>query len=248
MHEERTSFDSVRYGNIFKNAVLNSLSSDVLKRLDLRPLLFPLLHEIEFPGSLPSSLYFVETGMASMTTTFQDGSQVEVASFGCEAVIGIPSLLGTNRSLNRVYTLITGTGYTCPTRTALNEFRRGELFQTIALRNMRMQLIQTSQTAGCNARHNLEQRLARWLLICADRTNQRRFPVSHDILADMLGSTRPTISVMANILKQAGLIEYSRGVVMIRDFEGLEARACECYKIISNYFDDYVEFDRGRST
>ncbi|MGO8720740.1 MAG: Crp/Fnr family transcriptional regulator [Acidobacteriaceae bacterium] len=183
-----------------------------------------------------------------MTTTFQDGSQVEVGMFGYESVIGISTLMGTKRSLHRVYTQIAGHGYACGVATARREFARGGDFQHLALRYVQTQLVQAIQSAGCHAKHNVEQRLARWLLICADRARSEKFKMSQEFLADMLGGTRPTLSTTAGILKQKGLIEYTRGEIHILDVAGLERASCECYLIIKNHLDNYAEFDSAATT
>ena len=227
----------------FKNTLLSALPPDVIGRLELQPVRFELKHEIEFPGKAIDHLYFVEEGMASMTTTFADGSQVEVGMFGYESVIGVSALMGTKRSLNRVYTQIAGHGYASGVEIARKEFDRGGDFQHLALRYVQTQLVQAIQSAGCHAKHNAEQRLARWLLICADRAHSRRFKMSHEFLADMLGGTRPTLSTAAAALKHKGLIEYTRGEIHIIDVAGLEQASCECYLIIKNHLDNYAEFD-----
>jgi CRP-like cAMP-binding protein len=229
----------------FKNSLLRNLGVAEIQRLCLHPVIFEVLHEIEFPGSPIEHLFFVEEGMASMTTTFADGSQVEVGMFGYESVIGVSALMGTKRSLNRVYTQIAGHGYSCPVAAGREEFRRGGAFQNLALRYVQAQLLQATQSAGCNAKHNVEQRLARWLLLCADRAHSDTYNMSQDFLADMLGSTRPTLSLAAGLLKDERLIEYSRGVIRILDVKGLERKACECYHIIKNHLDNYTEFDSG---
>jgi CRP-like cAMP-binding protein len=222
---------------------LNNLDESVLERLDLQPVKFELMHEIEFPGSPIDRLYFVEEGMASMTTTFKDGSQVEVGMFGYESVIGVSALMGTKKSLNRVYTQIEGNGYSCSAETARKEYGRCEEFQSLVMRYVQAQLVQAIQSAGCNAKHNFEQRLARWLLICADRAHSNKFKMSHEFLADMLGGTRPTLSTAAGLLKEKGLIEYSRGRMHILDVARLTKASCECYQIIKNHLDNYTEFD-----
>ncbi len=227
----------------FQNTLLKTLSPDAIARLSLQPVKFELKHEIEYPGKAIEHLYFVEAGMASMTTTFMDGSQVEVGMFGFESVIGVSALMGTKRSLNRIYTQIAGHGFSTRVEIARREFARGEDFQHLALRYVQTQLLQAIQSAGCHAKHNTEQRLARWLLICADRAHSNTFKMSHEFLADMLGGTRPTLSMAAGLLKGKGLIEYTRGEIHIVDFAGLEKTSCECYLIIKNHLDNYAEFD-----
>jgi CRP-like cAMP-binding protein len=229
----------------FKNTLLNAMDAEIIHRLRLRPITFELEHEIEYPGSVIDHLYFVEEGMASMTTTFKDGSQIEVGMFGYESIIGVSALMGTKRSLNRVYTQIEGYGYSSPLEAARTEFALGGLFHALALRYVQAQLVQAIQSAGCNATHNFEQRLARWLLICADRAHCDTFKMSQEFLADMLGSTRSTVSITAGQLKHEKLIEYTRGVIRILDPKGLEERSCECYGIIKDHLDNYTEFDLG---
>ena len=236
------SEDSLRTSG-FKNTLLKALDGDVIERLRLQPVRFELKHEIEKPCNPIDHLYFLEEGMASMTTTFKDGSQVEVGMFGSESVIGVSALMGTKKSLNRVYTQIAGHGYSCQVEDAKREFRLGGAFQFLALRYVQAQLVQAMQSAGCNAKHSFEQRLARWLLLCADRAHVDTFKISHEFLADMLGGRRPTISTTAGILKRKGLIEYTRGEIHILDVPGLTKASCECYLIIKDYLDNYTKFD-----
>jgi CRP-like cAMP-binding protein len=223
------------------------MDAEAIDRLELQPVAFELRHEIEFPGNRIEHLFFLEEGMASMTNTFQDGSQVEVGMFGYESVIGVSALMGTKRSLNRVYTQIAGYGYSCTVKAGQQEFCRGGVFQTLALRYVQAQLLQAAQSAGCNAKHNMEQRLARWLLITADRTNTQTMRLSHEFLSDMLGSTRPSVTVSAGILKDEGLIDYTRGTVTVLDLKRLEKRSCECYRVIKNHLDNYAEFDTAHT-
>ena len=178
-----------------------------------------------------------------MTATFDDGSQIEVGMFGYESVIGMSALMGTKKSLNRVYTQIEGRGFASPIVAARKEFLRCGVFQALTLRYVQAQLLQAAQSAGCNAKHNMEQRLSRWLLLCADRAHSKMFRLSQEFLADMLGSTRPTISLAAGILKEQGLIDYARGVIKILNVMRLEQTSCECYRIIKNHLDNYAEFD-----
>jgi CRP-like cAMP-binding protein len=229
----------------FRNTILRCLGDEIVERLHLRPVKFELMHELEFPGKDIHHIFFVEEGMASMTATFQDGSQVEVGMFGYESIVGVSALMGTKRSLNRVYTQIPGSGFSCRLEAAMKEFALGGLFQDLALRYVQTQLLQAMQSAGCNARHSVEQRLARWLLLCADRAHSSRFQMSQEFLADMLGNTRPTVSTLAAVFKEEGFIKYSRGVIEIIDPARLEEKACECYHVIKDHLDNFAEFDSG---
>lgn len=229
----------------FKNVLLKALDAEVIARIHLRPVTFELGHEIEFPGSVIDHLYFIEEGMASMTTTFLDGSQAEVGIFGYKSVIGVSALMGSKRSLNRIYTQIAGRGYASSVEVARKEFDLGGQFQRLTLAYVQSQLVQVIQLAGCNATHSFEQRLARWLLICADRAQCNTFKMSHEFLSSMLGSTRSTMSLAAAQFKHEGLIEYTRGQIHILNEKGLEKRACECYRVVEHYLDSFPDFDGG---
>lgn len=229
--------------DIFKNTLLRALDSRTISRLNLTPAKFELNYEMEYPHRPIKYLYFLETGMASMTATFKDGSQVEVSTFGFESVIGVSALMGARRSLNRIYTQIAGHGYASPVDAARKEFRLGGDFQTLALRYVQAQLDQATQYIGCNAKHQFEPRLARWLLVCSDRSHSDTFRMSHELLADMLGGTRATVTLAAGSLKRKGLIEYKRGIMRIVDPAGLEKVACECYQVIKYHLKNYAEFD-----
>lgn len=227
----------------FGNTLLKRLSAQVLSRLSLRRIDFELYHEIEYPGKIIDMLVFVETGMASMTISFADGAQVEAGMFGYESVVGVSALMGTRRALNRVYTQVPGYGYACTVEAGLREFKLGLQFQALTLRYVQAQLVQAIQSTGCNARHTAEQRLARWLLICADRVQSSTLPLSQDLLAQMLGSTRSTVSIAAGVLKGEGLIDYTRGVVEVLDADGLRRKSCECYQVIRDHLESYADLD-----
>jgi CRP-like cAMP-binding protein len=227
----------------YANTLLQSFDSELIDRLHLKTVAFKVGQEIEFPGKPIKHLIFLEEGMASMTTTFRNGRQVEVGMFGYESVIGVSALMGTKQSLNRIYTQIAGWGYRCRLEAAAAEFCHCGPFQRLALRYVQAQLVQSAQAAGCNAEHSNEQRLARWLLICADRVHRNQFKMSQDFLSHMLGNTRPTVTLAAGQLKKERLIIYKRAEIIIVDRGGLEKRACECYAVIKQHLDDFAAFD-----
>lgn len=227
----------------YANTLLQSFDSELIDRLHLKKVSFNVGHEIEAPGDPIKHLFFLEAGMASMTTTFKNGRQVEVGMFGYEAVIGVSALMGTKQSLNRVYTQIAGWGYRCSFKAASAEFDRCGPFQRLALRYVQAQLVQATQSAGCHAEHSHEQRLARWILICSDRIHGDQFKMSQEYLAHMLGSTRPTVTLAAGKLKKEKLITYTRSQITIVDRSGLEKRACECYEVIKHHLNDFAAFD-----
>lgn len=229
----------------FKNTILQHLESETIRRLRLRRVSLDLLHQMEYPGTTIEHLFFIEEGVGSMTVTLRDGAQVEAGMFGFESIVGVSALMGVRRSLNRVYMQVGGAGYSSPIEAARQEFRRGAEFHDLALRYVQAQLTQSAQTAACNAKHDVEQRLSRWLLICADRANEEDFEISQEFMADMLGITRPSVSIAAGQLKQQGLIDYRRGAIKILNVRALQDRACECYLVVKHHLDDLTEFDTG---
>jgi hypothetical protein len=225
----------------FKNKILQRLDSDVIQRLQLTRVNLPDGREIETPGAPIRRLIFIEDGVGSMTTTFQDGFEVEVVLFGVESVMGMSALLGTQRSLNRVYMRIGGYGFICPMASAVSEFSRAGKFHDLLLRFIQAELILTCQSAGCIAHHEISQRLSRSLLLCADRFEAATLPLTQEDLGRMLGTRRPTVSCAAEALQGSGLIKYNRGKIMILDRAGLENHACECYRVVRNHLDNFLE-------
>jgi len=227
----------------FKNVILQRLHPEVIGRLDLQRVELPVNREIEFPGNGIAHLFFIEDGIASMTVTFKDGFEVEVALGGPESILGTSCMMGTRRSLNRVYMQIGGYGYSSVMEVATKEFKRGEQFHDLTLRYLQAQFIQSAQTAGCNAHHNIEQRMARWLLLCSDRVGDRVLPLSHEYMADMLGVTRSSVTVVAGHLQERGLIQYTRGKITLLDLPGLEAISCECYRVVRDHLRSLADFE-----
>jgi CRP-like cAMP-binding protein len=229
----------------FKNSILRSLDAETISRLQLKPLTLHSGREIENPGEPIEHLIFIEDGIGSMTNTFEDGFQVEVGMFGYESVMGASALMGTHRSLNKVYMQMSGHGLSCRMPLAALEFQRFGRFHDLVIRSVQALLVQACQSAGCNAHHNLAQRLSRWLLLCSDRSESLTLSLTHEYLADMLGSNRSTVSVAAEHLQSEGLIRYSRGKVVILDRPGLEARACECYRAVRDHLANYLEVEQN---
>ena len=230
----------------FRNVLLRNLPPAVVERLLLVKVNLPTEKEIEYPGNEIRHLYFLEDGMASMTTTFLDGSQVEIGVAGFESVLGASALLGTHRSLNRVYMQIEGWGYKSKMALGLDEFARHGNFHDLVLRYTQALFIQSSQTAGCNARHSVQQRLARWLLLCDERMGGKPLLLSQEFIAEMLGNQRTSVSVEAGKLQKLGLIHYTRGRLEITDREGLLRKSCECFRAVRDYLVSYEETGADR--
>jgi CRP-like cAMP-binding protein len=235
------AFDPAR----FKNTILRHLPAAVIENLQLTAIPLPVGRPLEQAGNTIKNLYFVEEGVGSMTTTFKDGSEAEVSMFGYESVIGVSALMGTKRSLNRIYMQIAGRGFSSPLEYARKEFGKCGEFQHLCLRYVQAQLTQLAQSAGCGVKHSVDQRLARWLLITSDRAQSDTLKFSQEFLGSMLGSKRTSISLAAHRFKLAGLVDYHHGQIQLLDKPGLKEKACECYGVVKEHLDNYTEFDTG---
>ena len=115
----------------------------------------------------------------------------------------------------------------------------------LALRYVQMQLTQATQSAACNAKHDVEQRLARWLLLCADRSGSPEMALSQDFLSIMLGVQRTSVALAMGRFKEEKLVAYTRGKIHLIGLTRLEAKACECYAVLKDHLNNYTDFDSG---
>lgn len=226
----------------FRNTILDHVGPDSIQRLHLQPVQLPLAQVLQRSGGRIEHLFFVEDGIASMTTVFEDGSQVEAGMYGFEAAIGAPVLMGVVRANNQITMQLPGYGYRTTREAAEREFRRGEVFHDLVLRYGQSQSVQTSQAAGCNIRHNVLQRLSRWLLVSRDRVTTDVMQFTQEFLAAMIGVARPAVNSVAQELQENGFIRYSRGRVEIADRAGLESATCECYWKIRGDLEGFREY------
>lgn len=185
-------------------------------------------------------VYFPNDGIISLLAVMRQGDAIEIATIGYEGAVGSLSGLGPRRSHTRAVVQVRGTA----SRIAATRFRQAveesEAVHSIVVRYGEMLLIQVQQTAACNALHAVEARLSRWLLQARDRLESNTIQLTHEFLSQMLGVRRTTVTVVAHMLQQAGLIRYHRGQIEIIDRPGLEARACECYAAIREQVDQVV--------
>jgi len=221
-------------GAEYKNQVLSCLPRTEIARLqhDLEPVLLPQNKDLSRPGEKARYAYFLEEGMASIVVTMRSGVSVEVGIVGREGMVGLPILFGTGHMTTHTFMQIGGSGFRIRAQALKAVFDRPGTFRVLCGRYFQSHLVQVSNSAACNRVHNIEERLARWLLLCNDRTALSRLPLTHEFLSQMLGTGRATVSLAAEILQRSKLIAYSRGKVDILDRKGLEGAACECYQSI----------------
>jgi CRP-like cAMP-binding protein len=184
-------------------------------------------------------VYFLNGGVASITTTLSDGTAVEAATVGDEGMLGVEAFL-TVDAIAPGETLIQVPDTDAEVM-SVQDFRREiekqGAFRDLIGRYTQVVIAQMMQTTACNALHDVQQRCARWLLMTHDRMHEEDFTLSHEFLAVMLGVQRPTVSGAAGTLQDAGLIRYTHGRVTVSNRRGLEAASCECYPIIRAHFD-----------
>jgi CRP-like cAMP-binding protein len=225
--------------NPYKNRILASLPKVEIGRL--APYLLPLTLEIGKtlldPCEDVDYAYFLESGMASVVISMADGTTVETGITGNEGMVGIPVLLGTKTMPTRTFIQIAGDGFRINAKRLSEEFEKPGTLRKQINRFLQIHLVQTAQTAACNRLHDIAPRLARWLLLCHDRMESDTFALTQEFLGQMLGTPRTTVTLAAIILQKAGVINYSRGKIHIKNRKGLEQISCECYKTIRDEFE-----------
>jgi CRP-like cAMP-binding protein len=218
----------------YKNRLLASLPASVIKQLSrhLVPVPLPSGLVLREPGLTMENAVFIEDGVCSIVVSMEDGTTIEAGVVGREGFVGVDEVLGVARSPNRTLMQVAGYGYRVKT-TILKEL--ADAFAPLRLsllRSVHLLLVQTAQTAACNRVHELNERLARWLLMCQDRVESDEILITQELLAGMLGTHRSSVTVAAGILQQAGLITYARGKVTIQNRASLMDASCECYHIV----------------
>jgi len=230
----RRSADSVHSdgdGNHIYNQILLRLPQNeremVFPKLELvRLKVHQVLHEV---GDTLKSAYFCNTGMISILTVFPDGKSVEVGLVGKEGFAGIPLVAGFRSAATRAVVQVDATALRIDAETLAVFLRQCPQLERQLQQCSQMMAMEATQIAACNRLHEVEQRLARWLLMCADRVGKTSLPLTQELLAQMLGTRRASVTIAAGILQKAGLIAYSRGSVKIVGRPKLEEAACECY-------------------
>ena len=221
----------------YKNRILAALPKAEIARL--APHLSPVSLKIrdQLLDGQAKHAYFVEAGLASVVLTLADGATVEVGVIGIDGVVGLPILLGAQNMPGTTFIQVEGSGFRIPAELLKSEFERPGKFRSHVQKYLLANLVQSAQNAACNRLHTISERLARWLLTCHDRVQTDRMPLTHEFLGQMLGAPRTTVTLAAGMLHKAGLIDYSRGHVTVKNREKLEDVACECYRVVRDEFD-----------
>lgn len=188
------------------------------------------------PQAIPEFCYFLTSGMASIITTMQNGESAEVSVLGHEGLSCGLQLLGPGRVPTTCIMQLDGSGLRIPTAEMRRLFATSDEVRDRILEYVQQQTNMMGQIAACNRLHEAEERLARWLLMTAERTGGLEMNFTQEFLAELLGARRTTVTMVAGALQRSGLIEYRRGRVTILNPEELREAACECYRVTADLY------------
>jgi CRP-like cAMP-binding protein len=220
-----------------RNQLLAALPTEDLERLRPRLrrvtlVMDQVLHEV---GSAIDEVYFIEEGIVSLIADTRDGGLVEVGMTGRDGVIGTPVLLSRDAiAVHRTVVQIPGAAYRLDRAGFQDAVDMFQVLQDRCRRYLHQVMVETSQAAACNARHELLPRLARWVLATHDRVDGDDLPMTQEYLSLMLGVRRAGVSVATHMLQSKGIIRQSRGRLTVLDRARLTAEACSCYQLIES--------------
>jgi len=208
-----------------------------LRRVDLARGL--VLYE---PGEPITDVFLPVGAVVSLLAVGTGGEAVEAGLVGAEGVVGLPALLGATSAPHRAVCQLPGAAWRLPAAAVAAEADRHGPTRARLRRYAQALLVMTAQGALCNARHQVVQRAARWLLLAADRAGTNDLPLTHEFLGQMLAVRRASVTDSLAPLQAEGLLRQDRGRVVLRDRPGLEAAACPCYAIIRDEYDALAAF------
>ena len=222
-----------------KNWLLAALADAEWERLSvhLQPVAMKLGDVLYDPGSKPSHVYFPTTAIVSLLYVMENGASAEIAVVGNEGLVGISLFMGGQSTSSQAVVQATGAGFQLPARVLMQEFDRGGAVLHLLLRYTQALITQMAQTSACNRHHALDQQLCRWLLLTLDRLHSCELVMTQELLSNILGVRRASISDAAGQLQKDGLIRYERGRITVLDRPAVERRSCECYAVVKKEYD-----------
>jgi CRP-like cAMP-binding protein len=213
----------------------------------LVPVDLPLEMRLSEPNEPIEYIYFLNSGLISTDALTEKGESVEVGVIGREGFSGLPALLDQPQMSHSVMMQGVGEGLRIRSSILRDQFVKGGMLQRLVHAFAYLQLVQVSQSVLCNRMHEVDARLARWLLTSADRMESESLNLTQEFLAQMLGVQRSTVTVAAGDLQRAGMIGYSRGKIHIVDRANLTRTACECYQIVSASYQRVLQLNANNS-
>jgi CRP-like cAMP-binding protein len=221
------------HGNVLLGDLPNSDVRELLPHLELVDMI--AAHELYTPAVDIRYVYFPLSGLCSLVANPRAGV-VDVGPIGFDGMVGLPTYLGTPTGPLTVTVHVGGKALRLDARTFQSCVSAMPALDRVLRRYVQWTYTGMGVWVACARLHEVQQRCARWLLMAHDRIREDHFSLTHDYLAQMLGVRRPTVSVAAGLLQEAGLIRYARGVVTVRNRKGLEEAACECYAIVTDEY------------
>ena len=234
--EERPAADAPTQSRNHLLAVLAS-SEFLALRPSLTSVRLAAKARLAEPNRQIEAVYFPLDAVISVSARADKGDAVEVGSIGCEGMVGLPVFFGGGSSTSGLVVQIAGEAERMEAAVLQRETTRSPGLRRLLNLYAQAFMSQVAQSTACNRLHSAEERLARWLLICRDRIGRDDIPITHEMMAAMLGVRRATVTDAAGMLQRQGLIRYRRGVISIVERERLEAASCECYAIVRAEFD-----------
>ncbi len=215
------------------NLLLQSLAAESRDAIlsGAKELSLPLRSSLQSQEEAPLHVFFPTSGIVSIVVNLIEGDAGETALIGREGIVGGISLLGSALAPSESFVQVASTGYRVPFAAMKECFLQSEEIRSRVLECVQQQAMTTTQIAACNNAHEAEPRLARWLLMVQDRTQEDTFQLTQEFLAQMLGARRTTVALAAGALQRSGFIEYSRGKVTVLSRQALETAACDCYPV-----------------
>jgi CRP-like cAMP-binding protein len=213
-----------------QNGLLRSLSKSDFEALRPHLKIVDLSEDLTLLeiGETVTRAYFPHTAIVSLVMEFKTGERVEVAMIGPDSILGAFSKI----ALMKAVVLLPGAASVIEIDRLRAVASQSNALRETLLRHGQALFVQAQQTAGCNAVHSVEARLARWLLRVRDLRGSNRFKLTQEVMAQMIGARRNSVSIVANTLQKENVIRYSRGHVEIIDPDGLHRTACECYDTV----------------
>jgi len=218
----------------FHNQLIAALPGAELARWlpNFEPADMPLGAVIYESGCEMTHMYFPTTSIVSILYVMKSGASAEIAVIGHEGVVGLPLIMGGGSTPSRALVQSAGKGFRLAANLMLQEFERSGPVMHLLLRYTQSLITQMAQTAACNRHHSLDQQLCRWLLLSLDRLASNELVMTQELIGNMLGVRRESVTEAAGRLHKAGIIDYHYGRIVVLDRDRLEKRTCECYAVV----------------
>ncbi|MDX2463997.1 MAG: Crp/Fnr family transcriptional regulator [Porticoccus sp.] len=216
-----------------KNYIIEALPADVQSRLlpDLELVKLPLGKILYESGEILHHVYFPVDCIISLLYVMENGSSAEISVIGNEGMLGTSLFLGGETTCNRAVVQSAGSAFRVDAKHFKAEFGRHTEMLILLLSYTQALLTQMAQTAVCNRHHSIDQQLCRWMLLSLDRLPTNNLLMTQELISNMLGVRRESVTEAAGKLQDLGIISYQRGHIKVLDRPGLERMTCECYAV-----------------